>query len=191
MPSSIDTTSKWRTLAEIDYYSLFIKTWLAFNSWYKGYYPNIKNDRDCLQEIKKTQDPRNSFYTKFKIFLNGSDRESENFKDNLDGLITCLNRTTLQNSTNNYRGKISFENASTDWNNHIYENLIKPFKSRKSRKLLTVAIDLQDEKIFIAAIEIIYQIRCLLLHGQLEPNVENHEIVKYCYLLLSSILREI
>lgn len=191
MPSPSSNTSRWKELSEIDYFSLFIKTWLAFNSWYRGHYPGIRDDRGCLEELKKYQDTRNSFFLKFSKLLNSSDRDSASFKDSLEGFVVSLNRTIIQDPANRYQGRIYFENSLTDVGVPTYENLIKPLRSRNSRKFSTIAIDNRDEKVFVALIEIIYQMRCLLLHGQLEPTNENHEIIKYAYLLLSSLIKDL
>lgn len=44
------------------------------------------------------------------------------------------------------------------------------------------SIKLTDDKgdIFNALLEIIYKVRCLLVHGDMEPSKENHEVVKHC-----------
>ena len=43
--------------------------------------------------------------------------------------------------------------------------------------------------IFNALLEIIYKVRCLLVHGDMEPSKENHEVVKQCYGLLHLMMR--
>jgi hypothetical protein len=50
-------------------------------------------------------------------------------------------------------------------------------------KLINNPID-----IFKGIIEIVYKIRCHFVHGQLEPNENNHEVVKYCYFLLRVLM---
>ena len=42
---------------------------------------------------------------------------------------------------------------------------------------------------FIDQFEIIYQDLFLLIHGDLEQSEDNHEIIKYCYLILADIMR--
>lgn len=51
-------------------------------------------------------------------------------------------------------------------------------------------LKLTDDKslLFNCILEIIYQIRCQLVHGQLDPNEVNHEVVKQCYLLLYNLM---
>lgn len=42
--------------------------------------------------------------------------------------------------------------------------------------------------LFNGFLEIIYQVRCQLVHGQMEPTDENHEVVKQCYFLLYTLM---
>jgi hypothetical protein len=37
-------------------------------------------------------------------------------------------------------------------------------------------------------LEIIYQVRNMLLHGKLNPDKDEHEVVKYCYLILWDLM---
>ncbi|MCX7091998.1 MAG: hypothetical protein NTY50_00900 [Methylobacter sp.] len=46
------------------------------------------------------------------------------------------------------------------------------------------------EKVFTGLIEIIYQVRCMLVHGELPPTSTNHEVVKYSYLVLFELMRD-
>ena len=52
-------------------------------------------------------------------------------------------------------------------------------------------LKLTDSKddVFNAFLEIIYKIRCLLVHGDLEPSDDNHEVVKQCYSMLHLLMR--
>jgi len=190
MPSPSDNTTKWKELAEIDYYSLFIKIWLAFNSWYKGHYPSYTNDRDCIDKIKDDSDNRNSFYRKFSNLFNGADRDAINFKENLEGLIFSLNNTSI-NNPRQYTGRIWFQNALIDKGANVYKNLIKTTRQHNKRKLSSSYITKNESDFFKGLVEIIYQIRNLLFHGQLEPTDYNHKIIKYAYLVLNSILKDL
>lgn len=189
MPSRSDNTSKWKQLSEIDYFGLFIKNWLAFNSWYRGHHPDLVKDRDCLDAIKNTSDTRNSAYVFFKKMFEGTDRESVSFKDDLDGLVTSLNRVTL--SSNKYAGPISFSNALIDKSSNHYQNLIKMQNQKNKVKLGTIYVINDVCILYKGAIELIYQVRCLLFHGELEPSEENHQVVKYCYLVINSMMRNL
>ena len=190
MPSSTDNTSKWKQLSEIDYFGLFIKNWLAFNSWYRGHHPNLGSDRNCIDTIKNPQDARNSVFVVFGRLLMGTDREALSFRDNLDGFVTSLNRVTLT-SSDHYLGTISFSNALVDQNNSDYQDLTKAENQRNKIQLGSTYVTDDVELLYKATIELIYQVRCLLFHGNLEPTEENHQIIKYAYLLINSIMKSL
>jgi hypothetical protein len=189
MPSPSDNTSKWKQLSEIDYFGLFIKNWLAFNSWYRGHHPNLRIDRDCMEAVKNTQDARNSAFTVFGRLITGIDREALSFRDNLDGFVTSLNRVTL--TTSRYTGAISFANALIDKNVNDYQNLIRTQRQRNIIKLGSACVIDDTEVLFKGMIELIYQVRCLLFHGDLDPTDENHQIVRYAYLIINSIMKNL
>ena len=44
------------------------------------------------------------------------------------------------------------------------------------------------KEIFSGLLEIIYKVRCLLVHGQLEPTKENHDVVRQCYFVLQMMM---
>jgi len=53
MPSLYtENSEKWKSLASIDYFTQFVKAWIPFNAWYKNYYPNLRTDREAINEIK-------------------------------------------------------------------------------------------------------------------------------------------
>lgn len=191
MPSPSNNTARWKELSEVDYFGLFVKNWLAFNSWYKGHHPNLANDRDCIEEVKNTSDPRNSSFTIFNRLMIGSGRDSISLFESLDGLATSLNRVTLLADNAYYTGQLSFSNALIDKQASLYENLIKQQNQRNKIKLGVVCVTDNIETLFKGVIELEYQIRCLLFHGRLEPTEENHQVVKYAYLVMRSITNEL
>lgn len=70
--------SEWIKLIDvnIDYYSAFIKAWIAFNSWYRANYTE-KTDQEIIDKIKKTN---NAITININHFLSGSDERSNYFK---------------------------------------------------------------------------------------------------------------
>lgn len=206
MPSPSNNTAKWKELSEVDYFGLFVKNWLAFNSWYRGFHPALKTDRDCINELKNTTDARNSAFTHFSRLMDGAGRDSVSFRDSLDGLVTSLNRVTLTNSNPKfYKGNISFGNALVDKkyiNLIIDRNKVEEFGEREIAEeeeekvpfftdLGSVYVVNDIEIFYKGTLELIYQIRCLLFHGELEPTEENHQIVRYAYLVMNSIMKNL
>jgi len=70
-----------------------------------------------------------------------------------------------------------------------YVNLIKRPRQPDKIKLDEIYIIDDRERFCACLIEIIYQVRCYLFHGDLEPSEENHEVVKYCYFVLLALLK--
>jgi hypothetical protein len=57
MPNTyIDNKDAWLRLSEVDYIGQFVKTWLAFNAWYRSAYA-AGTDRAIIEEIKWNANP--------------------------------------------------------------------------------------------------------------------------------------
>ncbi|OFX72667.1 MAG: hypothetical protein A2X12_07485 [Bacteroidetes bacterium GWE2_29_8] len=79
--------AKWDELAEIHYYSHFITTWIAFNSWYNFSFPDIVGDRAVINHIKNNHTLAK---TTFLGLLRGTNQESKQFQENIAQLHYCL-----------------------------------------------------------------------------------------------------
>jgi len=44
------------------------------------------------------------------------------------------------------------------------------------------------EQVFAGLFETIYQIRNMVVHGHVMPEKDEHEVIKYCYLVLSDMM---
>lgn len=42
--------------------------------------------------------------------------------------------------------------------------------------------------VFSGLLETIYQIRHMVIHGHVKPEKDEHEVIKYCYLLLADMM---
>lgn len=84
-----ENSEKWKTLASIDYFTHFVKAWIPFNAWYKNYYPQLKTDREAINEIKLHP---NKFRNRFVSLLDGSSNESIFFKNRISELHLELER---------------------------------------------------------------------------------------------------
>ena len=83
-----DNIEKWKSLSDIDYFTYFVKSWISFNAWYKNSYPNLKTDREAINEIKSS--PQCLFRKRFLSLLNGNNEDSSYFKNNLAHFHYCL-----------------------------------------------------------------------------------------------------
>lgn len=189
---------EWMQKANIDYFSPFVSLWLGFNSWFRSHYCEIepKNDRNFINTLKADTSARNKILENFKNLMS-EDKIKENirFKSDLESLIYSLNRVDLRNpDQSKYKQVIKFETALIDYSrkddNSAYINLLRE-KGDRNKIQLDEKYVLDDLNILCAGlIEILYQSRCLLIHGNLEPEEENHEVIKYCYFILYALMDE-
>ena len=105
---------EWINLTDIDYYTAYLKSWIAFNSWYKirPEYESFIQDRQIIDEIKDKSD---SLIKKHIInFLNGNDFESNSFKQDIGNLHMSLGQAAIYiNNRNRPVEPINFEKIAT------------------------------------------------------------------------------
>ncbi|MGT2925810.1 hypothetical protein [Streptococcus cuniculipharyngis] len=203
--SSQDLKKEWFEKARIDYHSLFIMLWLSCNSWYNFHY-SLTNDREHINKIKSDRSSNNKLYQSFERLFLSDDKEGADFRNNITQLHYALIQAELEyrgNDIPNGYTKMIFENLLTDFNkktdNTSYQNVIISDARTKTGKLkkkysdthdLGDLVVVEDLGILFAGIfEIIYQVRCHLVHGSLKPSKENHAVVRCCYLILWDCLK--
>lgn len=105
---SINTAiSKWIEKSEPDFYTLFIKAWIPYNSWYMhNFYdedatPKRTSDKDIIGYIKNNS---NVYKDKIISLLRNTDDESNNFKLLISNMYYQLENTPIPNINE----KISF-----------------------------------------------------------------------------------
>ena len=192
--STSEIISSWKQKSEIDYFSLFFPLWLAFDAWCKDKYGK-PTQRKCLEALKN-DGLNNKTYQKLKTLLQGSDSISETFKSYLTQLNQALEASPIRYEFNGTEEPktLSFKNGLMDKNANprAYEDLFRTSGQHNKIELIT-GIFITDEisKIYRAYIEILYQVRCRLIHGDLSPNKENERLIKYLYLTLKDLMGEI
>ena len=84
---------EWIENAEvkIDYYSAFLKTWIAFNAWYNEEI-HEKTDQQCIERI--CEDSR--FESYITNLLDADDNESKAFRNNIAKLHESLNNSPIK-----------------------------------------------------------------------------------------------
>jgi hypothetical protein len=89
-----ENSEKWKSLADIDYFTQFVKAWIPFNAWYKNYYPQLDTDRGAVDEIKSTS---NKIRNKLNSLVNGTDTDSITLKSQIAKLHYELERNHIYN----------------------------------------------------------------------------------------------
>lgn len=77
MPNTfIDNRDAWFRMSEIDYVGQFVKSWLAFNAWYRSAYTETQ-DRKIINEIKWQGNP---VLSKLRPMLEAAGDKAEQFR---------------------------------------------------------------------------------------------------------------
>ncbi|HPD57892.1 MAG TPA: hypothetical protein PKW17_11675 [Smithellaceae bacterium] len=193
-----DYKKEWIEKASIDYFAPFLNLWLACNSWYRSHYAEIASyDRDLINKIKTDYTGRNSLLTKFKILIKDVSKDGIAFRSNLEQLHYALERADLHSERT---GRCSFCSAVLDYShptnviNLVCNPRINVGGSVNANDALNVCkldkiyITSNYEMFFAGLFEIIYQVRNILVHGNMNPEKDCHNVVKYCYLILWDLM---
>lgn len=89
-----ENSEKWKTLADIDYFTQFVKAWIPFNAWYKNSYPTLDRDSEAISEIKSTH---NSFRNRLEALLTVGDNEGATFRSYVGDLHNQLEHKRVDN----------------------------------------------------------------------------------------------
>lgn len=204
MPHDNDFKKEWFAKSRVDYFSPFLNLWLACNSWYNFHY-TLNSDREHVDKLKSDFSPSNKLYKKFqKNFIQGDTKEIINFLSLMELLHYSLAQAEIQSSKFVDGKRLGLQHLLLDFSQKadanaylsvILENSLKvdgQLKAGIDGVILNrqLVIDANSEKVFAGLVEIIYQVRCMLVHGELSPTQENHEVVKYCYLILYELMKD-
>lgn len=96
---------EWKSLADIDYFSAFVKAYIPFNAWMNISYPTLDTDRAKINKIKKNS---NTFRDKICALLNADNQDGSQFRSLLGELHDLLENHYI----NNQDKRISFTNVT-------------------------------------------------------------------------------
>lgn len=186
-----DFYKEWRANAEIDYFPQLVILWLSTNSWYRSHYSEIstKSDRNFLNKLREDHSTRNKLFARFnKVLQADGTKGRADLINHIEGLFFALNTAVLLWNEEQSNSAITYANCLLTSNPKTYGSLI--VKLQVPGIAIGDALRLTDDKsiLFNGFLEIIYQVRCQLVHGQMEPNRENHDVVKHCYFLLRELM---
>jgi hypothetical protein len=187
-----DYYKEWRAKAEVDYYPKLVTLWLSTNSWYRSHYSEIieRRDRVFLNKLRDDHTTRNKLYARFdKLLQSNGTKDNVELCNHIEGLSFALNNATLLWDENDCTSALTFNNCLLCFNPKTYGSLL--VNQYASGIRIGNGLKFSDDKsiLFNGFLEIIYQVRCQLVHGQLEPTDVNHEVVKQCYFLLYQLMR--
>lgn len=242
---------------DIDYYSAFIKAWIAFNSWYRSEYKE-RTDREIIEKLK-SENNRFKGYIETLLDRNNNSDEAINFKININNLqIALVNAAIVTQERGGINQQISFSEIAINNPKNISEGDYRAthYKIQRIRQKITTLVhkkndpttiyfqfeqekydetaldvhadflrlgmeqqgqckafykeirpyviesvltkDRDNNVVFIAErskvsrgiIEVLYLLRCSLMHGEVTPDNNSLEVYKYAYNILSSILKK-
>jgi hypothetical protein len=195
-----DYKKEWFSKLQVDYFSSFVGLWLSCNSWYNFHY-SLANDREHINKVKSDFTNTNKLFKEFdKLFTGSVTKEQKSLFANIELLHYSLNRKVL--NAPSLLKPLNFDNVLNDYSQKAvltaYTSIIiKNAKTRTGKLKAGInGVDFGEivfvndsRKVFAGLFEIIYQVRCLLVHGDLEPTDDNHEIIKYSYLILIDLMK--
>ena len=114
---------------KVDYFSAFMKAWIAFNAWY-NFSGEVtgKNDKECIEYVASQS---NRFKTYTMNLINAEDADGSAYRENIAKLHGSLLNAAI--TTQEYRGvrrsvsfaEVAVKNANTlkrkDYYQHHYE----------------------------------------------------------------------
>ena len=197
MSDSENIYQLWKQRAEIDYIPPFMALWLALNAWmknYSGLSPG-RTDRDGLEELKRSD---SVLFDRFAELIGAQNIDGTLFRGYLGELHQTLVKAQI--SYDRRSQIISFDCCMIEWNNGrptfasiVAEKVDGTFEIGQSE--INLGDDLwiasTPEQLFAVYIEIVYQIRCALFHGDFAPTAENSEVIRHLYLTLSMIMEDV
>lgn len=113
-----ENSERWKVLADIDYITQFVKAWIAFNAWYKNYFPDLDTDKEAIDTIKTSN---NKFKNRLESLLNGDGNDSKLIKNEISNLHYQLSRHQIRNRSQ----CISFEKIIIERNQKNHESFMK------------------------------------------------------------------
>ena len=186
-----DYYKEWREKSEVDYFPQLVILWLSTNSWYRSHYSEIasRKDRDFLNKLRDDHSTRNKLFARFdKLLQAAGTKDHAELISTIEALSFALNRAELLWDEADPASAITFENCLLTPNPKTYGSLV--VNKLASGIKISDTLKLTDDKsaLFNGFLEIVYQVRCQLVHGQLEPNDDTHEAVKQVYYLLRILM---
>jgi len=181
--------------SEIEYITPFLKLWMSFNNWYKQELPEVKFDSEAIVKYKESGKIKDEFLRFFGL----NSEVGIEFQNALYDLILSLRSYDLRKEKRdgtsdsvNYK-IIDYQGVESDL---ILENADRrggkePIYISTDKKRFQI-LEEDKESFFRQTLEIIYQVRCNLVHGNFD--IENQyflKLVESSYKILYPIMNRI
>ena len=173
---------------KVDYFSAFMKAWIAFNAWYNNSGEVLgKNDKERIEFIGGTT---NRFKTYVENLLSSDSIEGNTFRENVAALHTALISAAI--TTQEYIGvrqTVSFSEVAvknSNANERFNFRNVKYECSRAHGKITTVVTDLRNGSELLRFEQEEYSIEALIQQSAfLRLTNERKKKCKECYTKLT------
>ena len=166
--------------SEIEYITPFLKLWMSFNNWYKKNLEKVNTDREAIDEYKKYGDIKNEFIR----LLNGKSDEDVKFQNALASFVKLIQECSFDKSQ--YPKNLFNRNPSEDT---IKSQSLIPISTQNKEFYYS---DTDGERLYENTIELIYQVRCKLVHGDFDIDNQNFiNLVENSYKMFYPIMNNI
>lgn len=181
----------WKERAEIDYVSLFMPLWLSLDAWMRDRYIE-DTDRIRLELFKQGG---HEIFEEFFTLLFDDSTVANIFRGNLAELHRALEDAKIpyEKDKNNFISFSCVRDAKTGRKTH-YINLLEKAETEQEDKIILaedIFLTNDESMVFGGFIEILYQIRCALFHGDLKPDEANKRVIKQLYLVMVEIMKRV
>lgn len=206
---SFENFSFWKEKSEIDYIPLFVFLWFALNVWMRDHFQKETTDRKRLDMLKRSGGALLGAFNRLILAQNAS---GERFRAEFGELHDALVGARIRYNKDRWPNRtIDFECCIIDWNNGDpeFESILvleeidgdsasnnnpAPDEMNKIELNDELSVENDPERLFAAYMEIVYQIRCTLVHVDLDTNIEdtaNKRVVRQLYITLSMVMEDI
>jgi hypothetical protein len=175
MPN-LESIMKWYNQSQIEYATPFLKLWFAFEGYLKNIFPGENNQRSLIEKIKT----ENHLFVWFEKYINESSEAGEAFRNAIERLTKL---TDIDPLLNNRSERILFSS--------LIDKRERP-PEIEAFKFQGINLIRDYQSIFKQLIEIIYQIRCNLIHGNFSLDNDTHlELLEKTYIALNMMFGSI
>lgn len=157
--------------SEIEYITPFLKLWMAFNNWYKQDLVDVKFDAEAIVRYKESGKIKDEFLRFFGL----NSEVGIDFQNALYDLILSLKTYDLVKEKRDGTSE-SVNYKIKDEQGVEFDLILENANRRGGKEPIYISTDKKrfqileenKEKFFEQTLEVIYQVRCNLVHGSFD-----------------------